>query len=230
MTIAEAINGARDLLKDSLATSRTMPDDSSSFFTDTEMLRWLNWTQLDIQKRLIDTFENWLVTTTQVTLTANVEELAMPSGCIKIVRAEDVTNTSAPIEIHPINFNDKDSYNYWYQTQITQVGQVDAYAIYGNRLIFRPRPSTATPVRFYYCKALDDCDFVSASNTASLIPVQYHEMLVWGMVKRAMVKQEATAEALTVANAEYNNLMTELTRTAENRQVQRPRFIRRRRQ
>lgn len=226
MTNLEVIDSARRILKDRLPATRTFPDDTSGFFEDTEMLDWLYWSTLEYQNKLVQTDEGWFVTSTSINLVANQEEYSMPCACLKVVRVEDIQNTSAPVEIAPIAFNDKDKYlNRTYLDNTSGVGAVGAYAIKGDKFIFRPRPSSslASGVRVYYHRRAEKSIIASE---CSVIPNEYHELLVWGVVENGLIKQEATAEALASVLTRRNRLVDDLLKTGENRQIQKSRTVR----
>lgn len=226
MTVLEIIDNARKILKDQLPSTRTFPDDSSSFFQDTEMVQWLNWTQYEVQNKLVQTFENWFVTSTSISLVDGTEEYNLPCACLKVVRVEDNEASNAPIELLPISFNDKDKYLYPAEYQYSQHGDVACYAIKGNRFVFRPRPtrSTNNTIKVYYCRR---ADYINTATACSIIPDEYHELLVWGVVENGMIKQEATAEAMAMVLGRRNRLVADLITTGENRQIQRSRKVKR---
>jgi len=227
MTVIEILTAARKILKDEIA-SGTFPNDSSSFFTDSEMLTWLNWAQREYQNKLVQAHEQWFVTATSINIIAGSEEYDMPCASLKIVRVEDIRDTSAPVEIYPITFNEKDKYSYFEQLSGANIGSiVNQYAMRGNKFVFRPRPTTSmnSAVRVYYVRRVDD--LVTASDISD-IPLEYHELLVWSVVENGMIKQEATAEAMATVLARRNRLVADLAITAEDRQVQRSRQVRRR--
>jgi hypothetical protein len=227
MTVIEVIDASRQILKDELVSTRSFPDNSSSFYKDSELLTWLNWSQLDLQKKIVQSFENWFVTATSITLIAGVESYSLPCATMKIVRVEDNRNPLAPIEILPMTFNDKDKYLYpLVRTNVSSVGTVHRYAIKGDKFIFRPIPNKAetNAIQVHYVYRL--ADLVSQSEVSE-IPVEYHEALVWGIVKRGMSKGEATAEAIAAAVGTYNEMIADLRISSEDRQIQRSRSVRR---
>jgi len=225
MTTIEVIDAARKILKDKLPSTRTFPDNSSSFFEDTEMLGWYNWAQLEVQNKLVQTFENWFVTNTGITIVAGTDSYPLPSGCLKVVRVEDITDTAAPVEILPMTFNDKDKHLSSLHINISGDSDIEYYAIYGGRFIFRPIPSSGgiNKIRVYYSRRVEA---IIDASSCSTIPDEYHELLVWSVVENGLIKQEATAEAMNVVLGRRNRLVADLVTTAEDRQVQRSRQVR----
>jgi len=231
MTNLQVIDASRTILKDVLSSGRTFPDNTSSFYTDSEMLDWLHWVQWDMQQVLIQTFENWFITSTSVSLVAGTSEYPMPTDAagkpnsIKVLRLEDTDNPTNPLEIYPISFNDKEYFNSPLETIVTALGNVRSYAIKGNRFLVRPRPNVGGSIKVYYSRRISSFD---SASSISEIPEEYHEGLVLGVIKRGLVKGEATAEALTFATSEYSRFKNRMKTTAEHRQVQRPRYVKRR--
>ena len=179
MTLLETIDSARKILKDKLDPTRTFPDNSSSFLEDGEMTDWYNWAQIEVQGMLDQTFEHWFVTSTSITTVAGQEEYAMPGDVLKVVRMEDIRNTSAPIEIYPIGLNDKDSHDRGLAFNVTGATDFNYYAIKGNYFIIRPRPvqAVASAIKVYYSKMAPAS---TSASTCSIIPNQYHELLMLG--------------------------------------------------
>jgi hypothetical protein len=222
MTCIQIIDAARSILKDPLDSSRAFPYDES-FYKDTDLLTDLNFEQRTIANKLIQTYENYFVTQTSIGVSSAQDYYQLPTDMIKILRLEDATNSNATIELIPTTFNDLD---YFQPTifGISSIGSITHYAMKGNYLVVRPVPSTNRTLRLHYCKRLDD--MVSQSQVSE-IPLEYHEILMWGIVKRALIRGESTPEALQVAMGEYTRLYKEMEFTAEDRQVQRSRSVRR---
>jgi hypothetical protein len=214
------------LLKDKLPSSRTFPDDSSSFYTDTQMLDWLHFAERDVQTRLIQTFENWFVTSTIFDIIEDLDEYALPSGCVKIIRLEDIEDEDNPIEIYPMSFNDKDKYTDRYDINVTANGHVYNYVVKGNDLILRPVPTRdiSSGARLYYERRVTA---YTCGSMDSEIPVEYQDLLVWNIVEYGFAQGEATPEALTYAIGKRRSLERLLATSGENRQVQRSRYVKR---
>lgn len=227
MTVIQIVDYARNLLNEPLSSGRTFPEDSSSFFADTVLLNYLNREQSVVQNHLIQSFENYFVTEANISLVNGTDEYALNSSVIKILRVEWIANDiNNPTEIIPISFNDKEMYT-GLNIDTTAASDVSAYTIKGNNMVLRPRPqrTTASAVRYYYVKKLAD---LTTASDVSEIPEQWHELMAWGVYKRALIQQEGAAESIAVANGEYNRYLEDLKQWAENRQIQRPRFVKRR--
>lgn len=225
MTLIEIIDASRKVLKDKLDPTRTFPDNSSGFFEDGEMTTWYNFAQIDVQGMLGQTFEHWFVTSTSITTVAEQEEYALPADVLKVVRVEDIRNTDNPIEIYPIGFNDKDNYSGRLTYNVTGATDFQYYAIKGNYFVIRPRPvaAIASAIKVYYSKMTPAS---TSASTCSILPNQYHELLMWGIVENGLIKQEATAEAMAAILGRRNRLVSNMMVTGEKRQVQKSRTVR----
>lgn len=228
-TLLEIVDLARSLLNEELSAGRTFPDDTSSFWRDTTLREYANRAQHEVAGMINQVHEFFFVTSTSITLSASVDEYALPLDVLKIVRVEDIVTENNPIELLPITFNDKDAYALNYNTGLLavreNVGQPRQYAIKGDRIVFRPRPASnqASAIRVHYIKRLSD---LSAASDVSEVPDEWYELLGWGVVKKAQYQQEGDT---TVAIAEFNRLSKGMMNSLENRQVQRPRFVKRKR-
>lgn len=223
MTVIETIDMARAIMKHKLPPTRTFPDNSSSFFEDSEMLDWGHNSELEYQGKLIETYENWFVTSCNVGISGGQDYYSLPCQCLKIVRIEDIDNSLSPIEITPMTFNEKDNYLYKTRINMTSNSDIEYYAIVGNKIVLRPIPSQGHSLKVHYCKKVDK---PTATSSCWTLPDQYHELIMWGMVENMMIKQEANAEAMASVLGRRNRLVSDLMTTGENRQVQKSRTVR----
>jgi len=224
MNLLETIDGARKILKDKLSSTRTFPDNSSGWFEDGEMTQWYNWAQVEVQGLLVGSHENFFVSATSINVVSGQAEYALPSDLIKIIRVEDDRDSSAPVEIYPVSFNQYDSYTLSYNRSGTTI--MSSYAIKGNSLVFRPTPEFTEncAVKLHYVKSVEA---YTSATSCSAIPDQYHELIMWSVVENGLIKQEATAEAMSVVLGRRNRLVEELVKGSKQRQVQHPRMVRR---
>lgn len=223
MTLIEVIDAARAIINEPLESSRTFPDNTSSFWTDTILTTYHNITQKEVQNDVVQSFEDYFVTETTVDIVSGTTEYTLPANFIKMRRVEDVRNTSRPIEIFPISLGDKDHNSY--PVLISGTFHQRGYYIKGNTLAFDDTPtfSQNSAVKLYYIKALAD---VTAGTNTSEIPGEFHQVLVWGVVKIALQQQQSDNN---FAIQEYEKQLQKMRRQAEDRQIQRPRRVKRRR-
>lgn len=220
MTLIQVIDQARALLNEPLNTARTFPDNTSSFWTDAIMTGYHNLIQSEIQQELIQADENYFVTQTSINFVAGTGQYALPSDLVKIRRVEDIRHDPAnPIEIEPIKMSERDTDRRFVVNSASHFQ--GGYYLVGTQIHFGITPVTshASAVRLFYIQRLAD---VTASTNSSEIPVEYHPILVWGVVKNCLFQQQADTN---MADKEYNNLMTKMKKQAEDRQIQRPRRV-----
>jgi hypothetical protein len=221
MQLIEVIDAARTILNEPLDASRTFPDNTSSFYADTALTTYHNLIQTEIQNELIQSHENFFVTQTSINFVADQADYPLPSSCIQIIRVEDIRNASQdPTEIRPITIGNRGGFQG--VTALSGTSYDDGFYIVGTRLHFgfTPTLSQQSAVRVFYVKALSG---VSASTDSSELPVEYHQALVWGIVKYALLQQQADT---TKADLEFEKLIAKMRKQSEDRQVQRPRKVR----
>lgn len=226
MTTIQIVDFVRDLLNEPLDPSRTFPDNSSNFYRDATLLNYLNREQQTIANIITQADENYFVTSTVISLTNGTDEYTLHSAVIKIKRVEWISpDPLDPEEICPISFNDKDSgWSAW--ENASGSGQISTYTLKDNSIIFRPVPrvSTASAVRYYFIKMLPD---LSTGSSISEIPETYHEVLCWGVYKRALAQQEGAEASLAFALGQYKEQVENLRQFIEDRQLQKPRYVKR---
>jgi hypothetical protein len=228
MTVLETINAVRDLLSEPVSNSAAWVD-TVGFYKDSTLLRYFNLEQKKVGARLMDSHENYFVTSAFVSITANTDVYTLPTASQKIVRIEDVTRGNNNAEpLIPMSLNDKDQIYHTYLGR-SSTGFPKRYAIMGKEsFIVRPIPgSTQTnALKVYFEQKMVD---LTAGSQTTIIPEEFHEILIWGVYKRALFQQEASRESIQLANVEYNRLVKEMINDSEQRQTQRSRKRRRRR-
>ena len=221
----------RDLLSEPVnnSTTLTFPNDTDSFWKDSTLLTYLEQEEKDIANEISDADENFFVTQTSIDIVANTREYALPSDFRKMVRCEELQGSNTT-PLSPIAFNDKENYGY---QDLSATDNICGYYIKGNYIGFSPEPqqTEASGVRLHYIQCVPDFDrsAIISSSLESIIPKEHRELLVWGAVKRAMFQQESTGEQYMAALNEYNKRVTNLKKWIEDRQIQRPRRVKRRR-
>lgn len=219
-TLIEVIDKARNLLAEPLDSTRTFPDNTSTFFTDNILTTYHNLVQEEIQQELIQTYEDFFLTQTALNITDGCASYQLPSGLIKVRRVEDIRNqtNSDPIEIKPVTINNRDQNGFLLDSGSFRGG---GYYLHGTQIILTSTPSftDASAIQLHYIKKIPD---VTAATATSEIPVEFHNVIVWGIVKYALFQQQGDT---TIADREYEKLLAKMKRDAENRQVQRPRKV-----
>jgi hypothetical protein len=216
MTLIEVIDAARSLLNEPLASSRTFPDNTSSFWTDAILTTYHNLIQQEVQQELIQTFEDLFVTQTTLNVVAGTAEYSLPTNHIKLRRVEDV-RASEPSEILPVRLNHRERDD----VRVTITAGGNGYYLRGSQIVLTDTPTytNASAIRLHYIHRLAD---VTTGTASSELPAETHRALVWGIVKLALFQQQTDN---TLANAEYQNHLNKLRQQAENRQIQRPRSV-----
>jgi hypothetical protein len=178
-----------------------------------------NLIQQEVQQEIIQTFEDYFVTQTNLSIVQGTAEYSLPSGFIKMRRVEDIRNSSAPMEILPTSLNQRQ--NSFVQTMTSQALVPQQYYIRGSQLVLTDTPTytDASAIRLHFLKSIPD---VTAGSNSSELPAEHHRVLVWGMVKLALFQQQSDT---TLANQEFEKHLQRIKVQAENRQIQRPRKV-----
>lgn len=220
MTLIETIDAARLLVNEPLDSSRTFPDNTSTFWKDSELITYFNMVQNDVSVEIMQTFEDYFLTHSDLAITSGCANYTLPTRFVKARRLED-RRSSYPTEIYPVTINERVA-GY---PEITNDGMnnrvVGGYFLAGNNIMFHDTPTftNASAIRLYYVRALAD---VTAATATSEIPPEHHRLLVWGIVKYCLFQQQSDTSK---ADVEYDKMMAKLKGQCENRQIQRPRAV-----
>lgn len=220
MTLIQAIDRARIIINEPLASARTFPDNTSGFWTDAILADFHNLAQEEIQQEIIQAHEDFFLTQTSINIINGTAEYALPADFIKLRRVEDVRQGNAnPVEIQPIRFNEKGQGRSVFVNSAAQYG--GGYYIRDSRIVFDLTPTYTqnSAVLLHYIKRLPD---VTASTNSSELPVEHHRAIVYGIVRLALWAQQSDTNK---ADSEYERQMSRIKSQVENRQSQRPRTV-----
>lgn len=220
MTLIQVIDVARGLLNEPLDASRTFPDNTSSFWTDAQLTAYFNLAQTEVQQEIVQSFEDYFITQTTLSIVNGTAEYTLPSGFNKIRRLEDVRDVRNPSPILPVSLNNRTGDNFS-QERNSAAPVTGGYYIRGSQIILTETPTytDASAIRMHYVKTIGD---LSAGSETSEIPAEHHRALVWGVVKFALFQQQSDT---TLANQEFEKHLIKIKMQAENRQLQKPRKV-----
>ena len=133
-----------------------------------------------LHELMVDTFEDYAITSAQVTVLANTDSIALPTTLYKIRAVEDDANDDEPLP----RFNWEDR---------KRVGRL-SYAVLGSNLIMRPKQASAKVLNVWFVPQYTA--LVAGSDTFA-VPNQWHVLPVLSAAARFCTIQEKDATALT---------------------------------
>lgn len=192
-------------------------------FTDKDILYAINVAQQDVAKEIVHEYEDYFEKQADLNPSGGgtvpgVELYTLPNDFLKFKRIE---RTDTGEEILPVDLNEKVT-NSTSLVNLVQPGSPLEYYITGNNLGLTPTPQSTTPLRLTYVYRLADLDTVT--NTTSDIPAEHHDMMAVRAAIDMFIKDESDTTAL---ENRWLTLLNELQRTLRQRQVQRPKRVRR---
>lgn len=221
MTLLEVVDTARLLINEPLDSSRTFPDNTSSFWTDSELIVYTNMVQQEIQNEIVQVFEDYFVTQTTFNIVSGCADYTLPPGFIKSRRLEDFRgSTIYPVEIEPITMNERIQ-RHPYVNQNNGSPLMNGYYIRGNQLVFNEAPdfTNSAAIRLFFVKGISD---LSSQSQVSEIPLEHHRLMPVGVARYCLMRQQSDTSRLDL---EYEKGLQKLKMQCEDRQVQRPRKV-----
>lgn len=143
--------------------------------------------------REVKCIENTYTTTT----VASTQEYALPSRYIDILRV-----TYNGTKLQPISMREYDELT-WPNTTTTTSGTPTFYYYFGETIGLFPVPDAAVTLKIWVIQGHD----VVSSNSTLEIPIQYHHMLVDGVVSKMCMKEIGDPRATFYAGVWQQHLM-----------------------
>lgn len=196
-------------------TAYYLDDLNFGYFTTTQVGRFLNNAQYEVQKMLIGAHENWYFKCVETDTIDGQADYILPEDFLKLIRLEVVIDSSANTVqmLQPITINQQGLYP-------NQDGQPLVYYIRKNRVVLLPTPDTAYTLRLSYAYLVTE--MTQDSNTPD-IPAQYHELLAVMAARDGRIKDDRDANPLL--ERKFQMYVDMLKSDADDRNVDVPRSI-----
>lgn len=197
-------------------TAYWLDDLSFGYFTQTQVKRFLNNAQRELQKLLLMAGENYYVKPVQTTMVVNQSDYVLPDDFVWLHRLEIILSGSGvnedAVPVLPITLNQKDMLP-------TGSGTPVVYYMKKNRLVLLPPPSSAKVLRLFYSPYTTD---MSADADEPDIPDFYHEFLAVLAARDGLLKDRRDISNIQV---KLKELEEHLKQIAQQRKVDMPREV-----
>lgn len=186
------------------------------YFTETQVKVFLNNAQGEVQKILLQSFENWYLKCVQTTMVANQNSYVLPENFLKCHRLEIITSPGTTAEtsvmIEPITLNQQDFLG-------NGPAQPIGYFLKRNRIVLHPTPDTTYVMRLNYSYRVSE---MTLNTDIPDIPEEYHELIALNAAYDCMIKDGRDVSVLDRKMKAYEEMMK---RDSEDRKVDRPRMV-----
>ena len=205
-----------------LTDARSLLDETTAtFWTQAQLLRWVNYTQMRLFRRIVQAYEDYFMVTATQNLTSGTDNYNQPSQFWKMRRMElqdtDGTNRSVILPV-PLNEIDRfvDTLN-----SPSGSGRDFRYFFDEDEFFLVPTPRQAGKrVKMWYIQY--PSDLTDSAGSTSRLPVPVHELLVIGTAIQAKIKAE---EAHKEMKQDFNEQFADFIETIEQRQSQRAEYV-----
>lgn len=179
-----------------------LDDLNAGYFTPSQINRFINNAQYEVQKELLLAGENWYLKPVQTTLVVNQQDYVLPLDFVHLNRLSIITSgagTSSQNEVPlaPITLNQLDLVP-------NNTGQPQYYVIKRNRLMLFPFPDTAYPMLLYYSPIV--AEMVLDTDIPN-IPTQFHEYIAVLATYDGLIKDNRPVESITIKMNNYRQML-----------------------
>lgn len=193
-----------------------LDDLAFGYFTQAQLLVWLNNAQREAQKQLLQAGENFYVTVSQTSAVLNQNDYILPSDFLRNHRLEIVVSGTAPneelIQLQQLTINQQNAIP-------NGTGLPYAYYIKKNRFTILPAPDQTYIMRLYYSPRVID---MAISSDTPDVPPQYHEYIAVLATIEGFIKDGRDMNPMLEKKRFYLDLMKQ---DSENRNVDYPRQV-----
>lgn len=188
-----------------------LDDTTGDYFTQTQVNTFLNNAQRQVQKILIQSFENRYIYCKQTSLVAGQAFYLLPSDFMKVNRLVVVLSgtTEATEDVRPLEYVTPNQDNLYYSTN----GTPSSYTILGDKFRLYPIPDSVLTMRMYYSYRVTD---MTQDTDEPDVPEEYHEFIAILAAMDGFIKDGRDVTALMAKKAEY---LEAIKQDAEERNV-----------
>lgn len=201
--------------------------EASQFVTDTEILSLLNRAYKELYDLLVQTYQEYFLTSYTLTLIPGTDTYALPSDFYKLQGIDYITQaaTNSRWTMRPFMFNERNQYQasaYVYAFSNTNL----RYILAGSNLKFRPVPIQSGSCEVWYVpvpKTLTTATVPGPTEQNSIDAVNgYDEYVILDTAINMLNKEESDSSALRALKEEA---VQRITRSAADRDIGQPQRV-----
>lgn len=190
---------------------------TAAFWTDVQLLVWINHRYQDLVTAVETTFENYFLTEVATDLIEDQQEYSLPTDFKRMVRIEinyDITNNATAFnKATPATLDDVRA-----QLADSNLGSSGSpvYYIQGDLLGFIPIPDAdgTSAVKLWYVAEQDD---LSDDSDEPAIPSQYHRLISIGTCADALMKGKRDLRGAAMFEKMYQEERVKMQAELEDR-------------
>ena len=194
-------------------------DKDNGYFTVADVNQYINNAQQEVQKILIQAFEDLWVKCVETTLVPFQIEYQLPTDFKKLNSLEVVVNGYGNVQTESVTGLQKITRNQKYGIVGVNYGTPQFYYFQNNKLILQPAPDTARVLRLGYTYRIED--LVNDGDEPD-IPSEYHEFIAVLATITCLTRDSRDASTFIEKRNYYEQ---QLKRDAEQRNIDSPRTI-----
>jgi len=168
MTLLQFVQRGKTIADSPRLDETALGTETDRAMTTAMWVDWINDAKNFAQNKIIELFEDFLVETTDITITSGTETYTLPANTLKIrlIEREGVASTETDRELFPISMTDKFRYSNA-NGYFSYLNSSEFYYIWGNTIGIKPEPNTAGTRKIWYIKKLPDLSYGTAAAAAS---------------------------------------------------------------
>lgn len=193
-----------------------LDDPNAGYFLEPTVNTWINNAQREVQKKLLQSGDNYYLETVRASTVASQADYVIPDDFVKLHRLELILSGTGVnenrLQLNPVTLNQQFDYGNGLGTPI-------AYVLKKNRLTLFPTPDQVYTLRLYYSPRVadmtDDADIPD-------VPEDYHELIAIEGAFNGFIKDDRNASVLVDKQTKY---IQQMKQTSEDRKQDRSRRV-----
>ena len=198
-------------------TGQWLDDTAFGYFTLATVKTWLNNSQRELQKLLLNSGENYYTKCASCSTVVGQKDYAFPSDFLKVMRLEYILSgsgdTAVMNPIAAITRNEQDNYS----GSIS--GDPSYYWLNKDTFTLKPVPNAVKTIRLQYAYRVSD---MSADGDLPDAPADYHEYLAIMAARDGFIKDGRDLSAINNKLGYFEGM---LNKNAEQRKQDAPRMV-----
>ena len=196
-------------------TAFYVDDLNFGYFTETQVERFVNNAQYEVQKVLIGAYENFYVKCQETSLVSSQSQYFLPQDFLKVVRLEIQLSSALDdtSRIEAVTPNQKELFP-------NQTGLPLGYYLLKNKIRLLPAPDQVLTLRLYYVYLVTE---MTLDNQVPDVPTQYHELISLLAARDCLLKDGR--DISPVLEKKYADYVEMMKSDAEDRTIDQPRRV-----
>lgn len=186
----------------------------TEYVSDDELNTYINLSLKELYGLLVETFQNYFVTSQTTTVAANEQSFALPTDSTKVIGVDAKTGENTWVTLRHFEFMERNLYQPPNQGMVSQYWSNIRYQLRDDSIYLNPAPGQSADIKVWYIPELEDLVEDTDSPPRNMNLFGWLQYVISDVALQVLQKQE---QDVSIFAAEKAALINRINAEAQNR-------------